>query len=202
MRKVLMALIAAMAFAAVAAGGAGGTHSDGTGPKQDLVAGTGRVNVSVLVPPEHPLVHVNATRDKEGEVEGHFFVRYPTSDPGGGFDMRGDVVCLTVVGNVAGLVNEIEQVKGTPPRPGLGFEEGNRFTMEIADNGEPGTLDRVNFSGGFDPGTQLPPSSCPGNPFGLPITEGNYIAHQDPPLGLFGVLDLLIAEFEAAAGEH
>jgi hypothetical protein len=202
MKRALSASALAFAFLMLP-GTATGTHSNGTGPKQDLVAGTGRVNVFPLVPPEHPLVHVNAYRDKEtGEVKGHFFVRYPTSDPGGGFDMRGDVVCLTVVGNLAGLVNEIEQVKGTPPRPGLGFEEGNRFTMEIIDNGEPGTLDMVNFSGGFDPGTQPPPSSCPGSAPNLPITEGNYIVHQDPPLALFDALDLLIAEFEAAAGEH
>jgi len=36
----------------------------------------------------------------------------------------------------------------------------------------------------------------------LPISEGNYIVHADPPLELLPILDELLAELEAAAGEH
>ena len=60
--------------------------------------------------------------------------------------------------------------------------------------GEPGTLDMANWDLMLDP-----PCSGVGD---LPISEGNYIVHADPPLELLPILDELLAEFEAAAGEH
>lgn len=198
MRKVLMALIAALAFAAVSAGGAGGTHSDGTGPKQDLVAGT--IKTAPPFFPFETMVHVNAQRDKEtGEARGHFYIREAPPPAGRGFDFRGTVTCLTVVGNMAGLIGVIEQVKLA--NTGLGFVEGNVLQIRLTDMGEPGTLDRFNFSPGRASEAELG-VSCANVGGDLLIEQGNFIVHQDPPLELLGVLDTLLAEFEAAAGEH
>jgi hypothetical protein len=186
MRKVLLAVSAALASAAVLAGGAGGTHSNGTGPKQDLVAGTG-----TLICCGEPQVHVNAHRDKEtGEVRGHFYIRYPS-----GVEFGGRVVCLTTALNFAGLTGRIDRVK--MPNPALGFVQGNYVPIRITDNGEPGALDLVNF----DVGRPTQPADCSGAG-DLPLQQGNFIVHADPPLSILDTLDLLIAEFEAAAGEH
>jgi hypothetical protein len=198
MRKVLTALTAALAFAAVSAGGAGGTHSDGTGPKQELVAGTG----TLVVPQgfrQDPMLHVNAQRNKEtGESRGHFYIRYRETETQTALDFRGDVVCLDVLLNSATIIGEIERRRPelVPPQTGP-FVEGEFVQIRITDNGEPGTLDLANFS----PGAQTP-QSCAAQAGDLPLSQGNYIAHDDPPLQLLSVLDLLLAEFEAAAGEH
>jgi hypothetical protein len=195
MRRVAFVLALALAGALVSSGGARGTHSNGTGPKKDLVAGTG----TLVVPqpfPQAPQLHVNAHRDPQTtEARGHFYIRYPTTTPTGTFDVRGHVACLGVAGNVATVIGEIERVRGVAPfAGGGGFEEGNFVQIRITDNGEPGTLDLANFSPGSP--TQ---QSCVPQAGDLPLSQGNYIVHQDPPLQLLNILDGLLAEFEAAA---
>jgi hypothetical protein len=200
-RQAFVAAFAVASFLALAAS-AGGTHSDGNGPKKDLVAGTG----TLVVPTgfaQDPMLHVNADRDAvTGEVHGHWFVRYPTTTTPGGFEMRGRVVCLdtTVVGH-AGLVGQIERVK--EPESSTfgalrGFVENNFVYIRVRDLGEPGTLDGANF----DTGTPTQPFGCPPGTDELPLSQGNYIVHSDPPLEILSFLELLLAEFEAAAGEH
>lgn len=201
MKRVLLAMTAALASAAVLVGGAGGTHSDGTGPKQDLVAGTGKTAPPLFA--FHTMVHVNAQRDPDtGEARGHFVIREATPPEGRGFDFHGRVTCLTVVGNNAGLVGEIEQAK--LPNATLGFVEGNFIQIRFTDMGEPGTLDGFNFSPGVASPSQLSQFgvSCATVGGDIRITQGNYIVHQDPPLELLSILDTLLAEFEAAAGPH
>jgi hypothetical protein len=175
----------------VFAGGAGSTHSNGEGPKKDLVAGT-----ATILGFNNPQVHVNADRHPAtNEVHGHWYIRYPTTAPGGGFDMRGDVVCVDAFGNFATVIGQIERVKGTDPFfGGASFVEGNFVRITIQDNGEPGILDRVNFS----PGSAVQ-QSCAPSPGDLVISQGNYIVHADPPLALLPSLDLLIAQIEAEA---
>jgi hypothetical protein len=206
MRRVLLALTAAVASSAVLAGGAGGTHSDGTGPKKDLVAGTGTLTDIPQGFPQNPMVHVNADSNPvTGEVHGHWFVRYPTTTPGGGFDMRGDVVCVDVVGvhpfNHATVIGRIDRVKGQNPFPLFGlpatFEPGQFLQIRIRDWGEPGTLDGANFGGG-----QASQPNCFDKGGEQPLSQGNFIAHNDPPVQLLSFLDALLAEFEAAAGDH
>jgi hypothetical protein len=193
MGKVLLALTAALLFAAVFAGGAGGTHSNGKGPKQDIVAGTGQISEAALALAAGSQVHVNAQRDSETlEARGHFYVKH---DPRG-FDFAGTVTCLRVQVNQAVIVGQIDRSRGTLG-PGDGFLAGNYVRIEITDGGEPGTLDAVNFSPGSE---QEWPCSFP--IIGFLISQGNYIVHQDPPLSLLSWLDLQIAEIEAAAGEH
>jgi hypothetical protein len=133
------------------------------------------------------MVHVNA-QSREGGVNprGHFWIRYPI-----GAEFGGDVVCLTVVANEAGLTGRIDRVK--VPNPSLGFVEGNFLNIQVTDLGSPGTLDRVNF----DAGTSTNPGTCPIKPT-LPISQGNYVV-QDKPVLNFSALDLLLAQFEAEA---
>jgi hypothetical protein len=140
-------------------------------------------------------VHVNAQRDPDtGASRGHFFIRYPTTAPGGGFDFRGRVVCLDVIGNFATMIGRIDATRGVAPNPLANFVVGNFLRIRITDNGEPGAADLVNF----DPGQPTQPS-CDAVPGDLPISEGNYIVHEDPPLAILNSLSLLLAHFESAA---
>jgi hypothetical protein len=200
MKRVLLALTAALASSAVLVGGAGGTHSEGTGPKQELVAGTG----TLVVPQpfrQDPMLHVNAQRDETGEARGHFYIRYPETETQTALDFRGEVVCLDVSLNNATIIGEIERRRPAlvPPQTGP-FAEGHFLEIRITDNGEPGTLDLANFGG--EQTTQPSCAVFTAQPGDLPISQGNFIVHMDPPLSLLSALDLQIAEFEAAAGEH
>ena len=200
MNRSVSVLAVALALSFTFAGVASGTHSNGQGPKKDLVAGTG----TLVVPTgfaQAPMLHVNADRDPvTGEVHGHWFVRYPTTTTPGGFDMRGRVVCLSTTIGRAGLLGEIERVNGSESFGGpRGFVEENFVYIRIRDAGEPGLFDGANF----DNGTPTPvPAGCPPGVDELPLSQGNFIVHSDPPLAILPSLDLLIAEFEAAAGEH
>lgn len=199
MRRLAVAFTVALVVLAFAVGTAGATHSSGTGPKMDLVAGT----ATLVVPqpfPQAPQLHVNAKRDPEtGDATGRFYIRYPASTPTGAFDMRGQVVCVSVLLNNATLVGQIERTSGVSPFVGgAGFVAGNLVEIRITDNGEPGVLDRANFGVGTPPGPN--PPTCNAQAGDLPISQGNYIVHADPPAALLAILDALIHEFEAAAG--
>jgi hypothetical protein len=202
MRRLFCVLGVALASLAIGVVGATGTHSSGTGPSQDLVAGTGKTALPAFA--FETMVHVNAQRDPEtGEARGHFVIREATAPAGRGFDFHGRVTCLTVVGNNAGLVGEIEQAK--LPNPALGFVEGNFIQIRFTDMGEPGTLDGFNFSPGTPTAAELQSMfgvSCATVGGDIRILQGNYIVHQDPPIELFAILDTLLAEFELAAGPH
>jgi hypothetical protein len=190
MRRFVFVLGGTLALFLTVAAAAAGSHSDGEGPKQDLVAGTGTVFCC-----NQPQLHVNAQRDPDtGAARGHFYIRYPTSAPGGGFDFRGRITCLGVVANSATLIGRIDATRGVSPNPLAGFVEGNFLRIRITDNGEPGTLDLVNF----DPGQAIPPS-CAVAPGDLAITQGNFIVHESPPLAVLNSLNLILAQFEAAA---
>jgi hypothetical protein len=183
MRKVLIALVAVMV---VVLGAAGGTATADPQGAEWLAAGTG-----TLQPPPgfgQPMLHVNAQSDDGGvNPRGHFWIRYPN----GGGEFGGHVVCLTVVGNLAWLTGQIERVR----TPRATFEVGNYVNIRLADNGSPGTLDGANF----DPGTPTRPDSCaPGGGYES-ISQGNYVVH-DHALAIPG-LDLLLAQFEAEAGD-
>lgn len=181
--RLLLATGVALASVVVSVGGAGGAQGDRQ-VAENLVAGTG-----TLICCGEPMVHVNAQSQKGGvDPRGHFWIRYPN-----GVEFGGRVVCLNVVGNAAGLTGRIERVK--VPNIGLGFVQGNFMNIEITDNGSPGTLDLVNFHPGF----AVRPSACPTGA-NLPIRQGNYVVHDDPLLSL-SALNLLLAEFEAAADD-
>jgi hypothetical protein len=183
MRRFVLIVCAGLVSALLVPAVASATHSNGQGPNHELVAGTG-----TLICCGSPMVHVNAQSDEGGvNPKGHFWIRYPT-----GVEFGGRVVCLSSTANTAGLTGRIDLLKVANPL--LGFVEGNFLRIRITDNGEPGTLDLVNF----DPGSPTPPGSCAGVG-DLPVSQGNYIVH-DNLLDLSG-LDLLLGEFEAAAGD-
>jgi hypothetical protein len=178
-RRMALILTLALAGAIASSGVASGTHSNGTGPKKDLVAGTAR-----LVGFNQPLIHVNAERDPStDQAKGHFFIKYPPP-----FDtvIGGRVTCLNVAVNGAAAVGTVEKSQGTMP---FTVPEGTQVQVRVLDNGEPGTLDMANWDLS---------SACSGVG-DLPTSEGNYIVHPDPPLQVLSVLDSLLAEFEAAA---
>jgi hypothetical protein len=185
MRKVLIALTVAAVLALGAGGGPASADDQGA---EWLAAGTG----TLMPPPEfgQPMLHVNAKSSYGGaDPRGHFWIRYAN----GGGEFGGDVVCLTVAGNLAWLEGEIERVK--TPRMTGNFVVGNYVNIRLADNGSPGTLDLANF----DAGTDLPRGCTPEMVADLLITQGNYVVH-DRPVSLLG-LDLLLAQFEAAADD-
>ena len=190
MRRFPFVLGWMLALLLTVAAPAAGNHSDGEGPKQDLAAGTG-----TLFCCNQPQLHVNAQRDPDtGAARGHFYIRYPTTAPGGGFDFRGRITCLDVVVNSATLIGRIDVTRGVPPNPVAGFEEGNFLRIRITYNGEPGTLDLVNF----DVGQPTPPG-CAAVPGDLATTQGNFIVHERPPLAVLNSLNLILAQFETAA---
>jgi hypothetical protein len=167
---------------------AGATHSNGQGPAQQLVAGTG-----TLICCGTPMVHVNAHSDAGGaDPRGHFWIRYPS-----GVEFGGEVVCINALGTTSGVTGRIDRVKLA--NPALGFVEGNFLNIEITDLGEPGsdelTADLVNFH----PGVPAQPGGCPAGA-NLPISQGSYIVHDTPLLDL-AALDFLLGGFETAAGD-
>jgi hypothetical protein len=142
--------------------GASAGHSDGTGPKHDLVAGTGHIETG----PIEVNLHVNAISDPGGEdPRGHFWFR-GNPPPIGEIDVRGRVTCLRVTGTAATVGFEITRQKAGPAGP-----TGALFT--IRDRGEPGA--GVDQFEGFP--TPLPPTQCPPPFGGRPITSGNFIVH-------------------------
>ena len=185
LRRFLLPLLAAVLLSLLALGGGASSARSSSQGADNLVAGTG-----TIAPPccGEPMLHVNAQSQAGGfDPRGHFWIRYPN----GGGEFGGTVVCLNVVGNAAGLTGHIERVKVA--RPQSGFELNRFLNIQITDNGSPGTLDLVNFS----PGQPTNPGSCPIGA-NLPISQGNYVVHDEPVLDL-PALNLLIAQFEAAA---
>ena len=184
MRRFLVLLCAAL-ISVLFLGGRASSAQDGSQGAENLVAGTG-----TLVCCDQPMVHVNAQSQAEGvDPRGHFWIRYPN----GGGEFGGKVVCLSVAGNVAGLIGHIERVKVA--RPSAGFVLGNFLRIRITDMGSPGTADLVNF----DPGTVVNPGVC--TALGdLVISQGNFIVHDKPVLDL-SALTLLLAQFESDAND-
>ena len=140
-------LLAAVLLSLVALGGGASSAQGGSQGAENLVAGTGTV-----LGFGNPMVHVNAQSRAAGvDPRGHFWIRYPN----GGVEFGGTVVCLNVVGKVAGLTGHIERVKVAGPASG--FVLGNYLRIRITDSGSPGTADLVNF----DPGSSSP-QACTG----------------------------------------
>jgi hypothetical protein len=190
MRHVLLGLGVALTLALVAAGTSSGAQGDNQGA-DNLAAGTGTLDCTAIpgATCTGVMLHVNAQSGADGvNPRGHFWIRYPS-----GVEFGGHIVCLNVFGNMAGMTGHIEMVKVADET--LGFVEGNYLTIRITDMGSPGTLDQVNF----DKGTSTP-SSCLGLHGDIPISQGNFVVHDEPVVDL-AALNTLLAEFEAAAGD-
>jgi hypothetical protein len=187
MRRLLLLLVALASLLIL--GGGASSAQDGSEAAENLVAGTGTLNCSAIPGAicTGVMLHVNA-QSRAGGVNprGHFWIRYPS-----GVEFGGSIVCLNVSANSAGLTGRIDRVKVANPT--LGFVVGNFVPIRITDNGSPGTLDLVNF----DVGSPQSPPAC-GGVGNIPISQGNYVVHDRPLLDL-SALNLLIAQFEAAA---
>jgi hypothetical protein len=187
----LLVCAALLAFAGVS----GATHSPGTGPKQDVVAGT----ATLVVPPPYlqaPRLHVNANNDPAtGAARGHFFIQY-SAPP---IDIRGDAVCVDTLATTGTVIGQVESVTANPGDYPSGFPSVNDFVqIRITDLGEPGTLDKANW----DAIGSAQPATCQAQSGDLPISQGNYIVHDRfVPLELLPALDLLLNDIEAAAGD-
>jgi hypothetical protein len=190
MRRRVLAITASVALMAVFAGSAN------TAGQKDLAAGTGTIAGF-----GDPMVHVNAqTNPNTGVTTGHFYIRYPAeSTPDGKiFEVGGRVTCLFVLGNHAAVAGRIERIKGSEPaifEEGVPTMTGDEVSINVVDNGSPGTLDEANEGKSAGATTS---ETCG---FGgtLPIKQGNYTVMADPPLELLASLDTLIADAQLAA---
>lgn len=194
MARVALSFLLVCATFLAFAGVSGATHSPGTGPKQDVVAGT----ATLVVPPPYlqaPHLHVNANNDPAtGAARGHFFIRYSVPP----IDIRGDAVCVDTAVTIGTVIGQVESITANPANYPPGFPGVNDFVrIRITDAGEPGTLDEANW----DP-LSAQPATCPAQAGDLPISQGNYIVHDGfVPLELLPALDLLLNDIEAAAGD-
>jgi len=133
-------------------------HPPGKGPKKDLVVG------SVRFPALPATVRINAKSGATGEnPRGHFYLKQF------GWELRGSVTCMQVVGNRASVGGMVTRSSG-PGSPAV----GGGFIQFIEDNGSPGRNDRSH--------TVLlaaAPTVCP-----APVTptfvvgKGNYVVHD------------------------
>jgi hypothetical protein len=187
-RKLLITLAMA-SLLALGASGSAGANGQGSGADW-LAAGTG-----TLICCNQPMVHVNAQSDFGGlNPGGHFWIRYPN----GGADFGGLVRCLDVVGNEAGLIGQIKDIKAAG-NPALNVNLNYFIYIRVNDNGSPGTADTVNF----DPATMSNPGACPPRLETLLISQGNYVVHDQPitdPLQL-DLLNQFLSQIEAAAND-
>jgi len=174
MRIVWTILIGSVTLA-LTAGAASATHSSGQGPKHDFGIGTG----IVLSDFEEAEIHVNAigepTPTGPTGAKGHFFIRHDLP-PGTPFrDFRGEVTCLSVLGNDARIGGRITHTDPTLPSNPM---VGQGVLINISDNGDPRDQppDAVNYQL-----VSSPPMSCP-LPFNAtaPIDQGNYVVHNAP----------------------
>ena len=201
MRRLLsvsvLSLFAALAVPSLALA----THSNGTGPTQDFISGSGK-GVTGGVPPAcipnaaHFEANAQAAFETTGagpnaQPGGHFFTTIDfTSSPGGtclGFTSAtfdGDIICVNAV--VApnswavwrGVVQNVLLEPGDVPGiPGVLFA-GDTILARHVDNdgpfGTPGAPDQ-------DIGFRQPPgqTSCPFIPFAtLPVNQGNLVVHD------------------------
>jgi hypothetical protein len=170
MRK-LTVLITGTAMLAILAGVAGATHSPGQGPKHDMAAGT----LHSTIGDAEVDVHVNAKSGPLGQnAQGKMFIRIhnPANLANPDIEVRADVTCLNVVGNLATAAGPIER---TDPEFPPGFQT---LIISVQDFGSPGggTPDRWSAQVQMTP----PPTTCPTIPTFNDAEEGNVVVHDTP----------------------
>jgi hypothetical protein len=163
MKKLLAALtVALLVSVAIGVGAASATHSNGEGPKQDLVSGTSHFEGGGF----DAQLHVNATSSPTREdPRGHFFYRQSSSGTNQ-FDVSGRVTCVNVNGNLAGLAGEVTKSKNPSVAEGSGVRIG------VEDRGQ-GAVDagRIRFN------LLAPPPECPFISL-VDFQKGNFIVHD------------------------
>jgi hypothetical protein len=162
------ALALVLLTAAATAAPAGASHSEGVGPSNDFVYGTG--SIFVFLPPFGAfdvMLHINARIDDTGVARGRFWTELEGALT---VDLRGTVTCLNVDGNHA-------TVSGRINRSSLGFPPvGSGILAFGADHGE-GANSAGDSVLGIPIGAAL--QDCP--PMlsdGVQIEGGNFVAHD------------------------
>ena len=169
MHRVFAIAAVAASSLLVAPGVASATHSNGSGPNNDLVNGSVKLEGVTPFGPVSIHVHVNAMSGPSGaDPRGHlFFDGNPPGFPP--LDFRGRITCMFVLGNRATVGGEVTNSK-TPFPP-----EGSGFVFSFEDVGPPGSGDK--FEGGPFP-VPPPPGFCP-PPFAQrSSTSGNILVHD------------------------
>lgn len=130
-------------------------HSPGKGPKHNLVVGSARFSTPVAS------VRINAKSGPNGEnPRGHFFLTEF------GWQFRGSVTCVRVVGNLASVGGRVTSSSGVgAPAVGSGFIQLTQ------DNGSPGRNDRSQTIRGSSPPMTCPAPTTPA----FVLARGNYV---------------------------
>jgi hypothetical protein len=188
MKQMLLALslaLLALASISLSLSVASASHTNGGGPKKNLVSGTGKDSTPNGTDFH---LHVNAQSGPEGEnSRGHFVLR--SVGPVLNIDATGEVVCLGVRGNRAALVGIVERNKRALSHP------VKIVLIWVEDNGEgKGKTDKFSFTAYSFPGPPPPPPDdelcrrvgegllnfpLPGPEGG--IKQGNFIVHDPTP---------------------
>jgi hypothetical protein len=151
----LSAVVLAIPTIATAKHNPGTGHGNGKGPKHDLVVGSARFSAPLA------RVRISARSGPNGEnPRGHFFLAQS------GWQFRGSVTCMLVVGNqstVGGRITRSSGVGGPPV--------GSGFIQLTEDNGSPGRNDRSQTILVTDPPTTCPVPTQPA----LVVAKGNYV---------------------------
>ena len=133
----------------------GNGHGNGRGPKHDLVVGSARFSVPVA------RVRINAHSGPNGEnPRGHFFLA------AAGWQFRGSVTCMLVVGNQASVGGRVTKSSGVG-----GPEVGTGFIQFTEDNGSPGRNDRSHTLFFLNPPATCPAPTTPA----FVLAKGNYV---------------------------
>jgi len=159
-RSLVVLSLALLISLVVGAGVANATHSNGQGPKQDKVNGTGQFEDATT----DQQIHVNAKSGPEGQgARGWIWEKTTTGTEE--ISYKAKVTCLSVTDNKAVIGGEIVMSKSGE----TGF-----VVVYIEDNGEPGK--------GSDRMERLFSATAPScdEEFlaAQTITKGNYIVHD------------------------
>lgn len=168
MKRLLLSAVVSVLVVVGLPSGAGANHSQGEGPSQDLVSGTGKIEQF------GSFVHVNAQGNPDGtDANGTFFVRQTFFRLP--LDFSGKVTCLLVTGNKAIIGGEV--TKNRPVAPGGVLPNpapGTGVLIDVRDNDDNGVPDTYNFT--FRP---APPEVCPNlNSHQFAIDQGEFHVHD------------------------
>jgi hypothetical protein len=183
MKRLLLALtLALLVSISLSVGAASASHTNGVGPKKDLVVGSakGVVPSTTLYIPLY--IHINAQSGPAGEnARGHFVIRTFL------IDATGEVVCLIVRDNRTFVVGYVGRTKG-------GVQVWQAVGLWVDDHGQGNeTNDKTNFTFAGSPEPGLPPRptdeecrrigdvalSFP--PPSFVMTQGDFIVHDATP---------------------
>ena len=145
---------------ALAPGAALAAPGNAKGPKQQLVAGTGRTDSFV--------VHVNAQSGPSGEdPRGKVRFEMPQDPTNPYLNFEADVTCMDVVGSdsvVAGIT-----------------DLGLIFEVWVSDDGQGKAASDAFFPSFFFGGSAPPPGTCSAASGLIPADRGNFTVHDSAP---------------------